>query len=125
MRATLMPAVATDPQLAALLEVLIAEVRGLRADLARDRRPSRELSRADRDRLSRVLPAIAGALGSEEFVVNELFERAAVQLVLGTLTSVQVGRLLQRAVGVPIAGYVVERGAFEVGRRLWRVMATA
>ena len=70
------------------------------------------------------LPAIAGAFGSVEFVVNELAESPAVCLVTTGQTMQQIGRLLRRAVGIPIDGYVVERGAKELRRVLWRVMAT-
>ena len=114
-----------DPHLAALLEIL-TEIRGLRADLIRDRRPRRELSRADRDRLSHLLPAIAATKGSEEFVVSELAGHAPLRLVVDRLqlTTVQVGQLFDRATGVPVAGYVVERRQFELHRRLWRVVKT-
>lgn len=55
-----------------LLCQLVAEVRALRADLARDRRPASTLSRADRARLARLLPSIDGALGSEAFASRDL-----------------------------------------------------
>lgn len=122
--AVLSPVVETNPQLVALLETLIAEVRGLRADLVRDRRPRRDLSRADRDRLSRLLPAIAGAFGSEPFTVNELLERPAVQVVADGLAPAALGQLLQRARSVPLHGYVVESDSTELHRRVWRLKAT-
>lgn len=114
----------TDPQLAALLEVLIAEVQGLRQDLRRDRRSDRTLSRTDRDQLERLLPAVGGAVGSEPFTVAEALELPAVRAVLRSMPAAQVGQLLQRARGVPIHGLVVERVGYELQCRLWRLVAT-
>lgn len=121
----MMPTLAgTDPQLVALLEMLIGEVRGLRADLVRDRRSPHGLSRADRDRLSRLLPAIGGSFGSEPFTVAEALEQPAVRVVAGGLSPSAFGQLLQRARGVPLYGYVVESDATELHRRVWRLKAT-
>jgi hypothetical protein len=114
----------TDPQVVALLETLIAEIRGLRGDLARDRRPRRALSRADVDRLSRLLPALAGCFGSEPFIVAEAFAQPAVRVVTAGLAPPACGQLLQRARGIPIAGYVVTYDATELHRRVWRLEAT-
>jgi hypothetical protein len=114
----------TDAQLVALLETVIAEIRTLRADLGRDRRPRRGLSRADEDRLSRVLPALAGCFGSEPFTVAEAFEQPAVRVVTAGLAAPACGQLLQRARGVPVAGYVIESDATELHRRVWRLAAT-
>jgi hypothetical protein len=114
----------TDPQIVALLETVIAEIRGLRGDLARDRRPPRALlSRADVDRLSRLLPAIAGAVGSELFTVNELLQLAAVRVVAAGVAPAALGQLLQRARGLPLHGYVVVSDATELHRRVWRLEA--
>jgi hypothetical protein len=105
-----------------LLRELIAEVRGLRADLTRDRRPA--LSREDRARLARLLPVIGATLGPDLFLTAELFERdsAALRLVLAGLTVKQLGRLLRRAVDTPIDGYLVVREAVEAGAVVWRVV---
>jgi hypothetical protein len=112
-------------QVAALLRELVAEVRGLRADLTRDRRPSR-LTRHDRDRLVAILPAAGGVFGSELFTAKELLEHdaAALRLVLRGLTARQLGRLLQRAEGAVLGGYTVQRDGVKVGAVLWRVLAT-
>jgi hypothetical protein len=112
-------------EIAALLRALIAEVKGLRAD-GRDRRPS-HLTRQDRDRLANILPVVAARRGSELFVVRELFEAEspAWRLVVGTLNARQVGRLLQRAEGQRIGGFVVQRDGIEVGSVLWRVFAAS
>src|SRR4029453_7761427 len=50
----------------------------------------------------------------------------SVRLVLDALTlnAHQVGRLLRRATGRPIAGLLVERGGTESQRAQWRVVAT-
>jgi len=112
-----------DPVLE-LLRELVAEVRGLRADLAQ-RRPA-VVTRTDRVRLAQLLPAIAATLGSEIFTVHELFASSApaLPLVLEGLTPGQVGKLLRRAIGVPVEQLVVERMGDEDRRVLWRVVAT-
>ena len=107
-----------------LLEILIAEVRAQRADQARDHQSRRGLSRADRDRLARLLPAIAGCLGSEPFTVAEAYEYPAVRVVTAGLTAQACGQLLQRARGIPVAGYVVEYDSTELHRRVWCLKAT-
>jgi hypothetical protein len=116
-------ALETDQQLAALLEVLIAEVRGLRSDLVRDRRPRRVLSRTDCAYLSKLLPVIAGAI-NEPFLTRDLFvsDSAALQFVLQGWTAIRIGRLFQRAEGHTIDGYVVERDGTELHATLWRVL---
>ena len=88
-------------------------------------RPS-TLSRDDHERLARVLPAVAGALGSELFTARELVEHAAaaVRIVVTGLTARQLGRLLKRAEGANGGGYTVQRQGSEVGSILWRVLAT-
>ena len=113
-----------DDAVLELLHELVAEVRGLRADLAQ--RPSSSLTRADRARLAQLLPVIADVLGSAIFTVHELFASSApaLPLVLEGLTPGQVGKLLRRAVGVPIDELVVERVGDESRRALWRVAAT-
>jgi glutathione S-transferase len=109
--------------IAAGQQVIAGELRGLRADLARQR-PGASLSRADRDRLARLLPAVAGAFGSEPYVVNELPDAVAVRVVLDELglTAKQLGRLFHRGVGLPIGRLVVERAGVELHRTLWRVV---
>jgi hypothetical protein len=107
----------------AAIETNTMELRGLREALTRDRRPS-PLSREDRTRLTKLLPAIGGVVGSELFLVHELFESgsAALRVALRGMNAMQVGRLLRRAVGVPIGGLLVEREATEAGVVLWRVV---
>jgi hypothetical protein len=80
------------------------------------------LTRADLGLLGRLLPAIAGALGSEPFLARDLFESAAVRLVVSGLNTRQVGRLLRRAEGHAIDGYLIERVTVELGAILWRVV---
>lgn len=111
----------------ALLEQLVAEVRGLRADLARDRRPLSHLSRDDRERLARILPAVGGALGSDLFTARELVEHRspALRVALHALNAKQLGRLLQRAEGRPLGAFIVQRDGVEVGAVLWRLVGTS
>jgi hypothetical protein len=79
------------------------------------------LSRADREQLSRLAPAITGCFGSSWFMVNDLAEHPRIAVVLGGLGAAPTGKLLGRAVGHEVAGYVVRRGNLECGRRLWAV----
>jgi hypothetical protein len=111
--------------LAALLRELIDEVRGLRADQAQARRPS--LSRVDRVALDRLLPAIAGVLGSEWFLASEAVKHPApaLRLVLQGISAKKLGRLLKRAAGQPIGGYLVTSGGTEAGVILWQVVQVA
>jgi hypothetical protein len=91
--------------------------------LARQRRP---LTRADRVILGRLLPAIAGALGSEPFVTRDLFdgEMPALRLVTRGLTPRQAGRLFGRAERrrQAIDGYIVQRDGSELHAALWRIV---
>lgn len=127
--AVMRPSPATDTAVE-LLRELVAEVKGLRADLMernQDTRPgilNSALSRADRALLARLLPTIGGAFGSELFLTRELFESesAALRLVLRGLNAKQVGRLLRRAEGQTIDGYLIQREGLELRAVLWRVV---
>jgi hypothetical protein len=104
---------------------LLAAIRTIvREELRAARRPVVSLSRADRARLARILPAIGGVVGSDEFLVRELFESdaAALRLVLRGLTPIQTGRLLRRAEGRIIDAYRIERSGAELHTTLWRVV---
>jgi hypothetical protein len=117
-----------DDTPAELLRQLVAEQRQTNTTLdlirqALERQQHSPLSRADRVRLARVLPAVAGAIGSELFLTHELFESdsAALRVALRGLNTRKVGRLLGRAEGTPIGGLVVERVTSEAGAIVWRV----
>lgn len=105
-----------------LLRELVAEIRGLRADLTQQRSTS-TLSREDHAVLVRLLPAVAGAIGSELFSSAELCAHtaSAVRLVCAGLTVRQLGRLLRRAVDTPVAGYMVRRQGSEANAVLWQI----
>jgi hypothetical protein len=107
-----------------LLRELVEQVKGLRADLSRDRRPSLTLTRADRALLARLLPAIGGALGSDLFTARELLKHdsAALRLVTVGLNAKQLGRLLKRGEGHVIDGYLIQREGLELHAVLWRVV---
>lgn len=109
-----------------LLREILAELKGLREDLAASRLPGVQtsLTRADRALLARLLPAAGGAIGSVPFLVRELFEddSAALHLVLRGLNAKGIGRLLRRAAGQAIDGYLVEEVGAELNTTLWRVV---
>lgn len=106
----------------ALLGEILATLHAIQHLLERQRPAS--LSRADRDLLSRLLPAIAGALGSEPFASRDLPDASpGIRVVLGDLSVKQIGRLLSRAEGVPIEGRIIQRCGVEINVALWRVLA--
>jgi hypothetical protein len=82
------------------------------------------LSPKDRGLIARLLLAIAGALGSEPFTSRDLRECAGAAIVLAGLSVKQIGRLLARAEGHPVEGYLVERVGSEINVTLWRVLAS-
>jgi hypothetical protein len=100
------------------LQARVAVLERLQAQPARP-----QLSRADRQRLGRVLPAVAGVLGSEWFLSREVVQSGnpALRLVTHGLTPKSLGRLLRRATDQPVGGFVVRRAATERGAVLWCV----
>jgi hypothetical protein len=99
--------------------------RQILAALERSHRPVSALSRSDRQVMERLLPAIAGALGSEQFTSRDLPDASpGLRVVLRDLSVKQIGRLLSRAEGVPIEGWIVERCGIEINVALWRVLAS-
>ena len=110
----------------ALLRELVVEVRGLRADLA-PRRPVSALSREDRTRLARMLPALLGVFGSEElFSSRDLAEdaRPALRLVVRGLSVKKISKLFARAEGIPINGLMVQKQGEEFQVAQWRIVAS-
>jgi hypothetical protein len=109
-----------------LLRELVAEVRGLRADMRERRQDDRSvnLSRKDRAVLAKLLPAAGGVFGSEPFLTRDLFESdaAAVKLVTRGLNVRQVGRLFRRGEGHAIDGYAIQRDGEELNAILWRIL---
>jgi hypothetical protein len=98
------------PAAMATLDGVMRELLTLRTLVERlqTRRPA--LSRADRDLLAKLLPAVGGAFGSVRVVVRGLSVK-------------QIGQLLARSVGTPINGLVIERAGSELSACLWRVGA--
>ncbi len=101
---------------------MLAELVAIRRLLEGTRRPS--LRRADRERLERILPVAAGALGSEPFAVRDLFEQnsPALTLVLAGWSIKATAQLLSRGADQDIEGYVVQRSHRELNAQLWRVV---
>jgi hypothetical protein len=105
---------------------VLGELRQIRQLLQRQQRPVSALIRADQALLGRLLPAIAGALGSESFTSRDLVADSSpgLRLVLRDLSVKQIGRLLSRAEGIPLEGWVIERCGVEINVTLWRAVAT-
>jgi hypothetical protein len=101
---------------------VLTELRAIRVALEL-RRPS-PLTRADRDRLATLLPAVGGVYGSEPFSSRDLVEdsRPAVRLVVRGLGAKQIGRLCARADGIPIDGLMVQKQGVEFQVTLWRIV---
>lgn len=108
-----------------LLEAQLDLLRQLLQAVTQPARGVSTLSRGDRERVARILPAVAGALGSEPFASRDLAaDVPALRVVLRGLSVKQIGRLLSRAEGVPIDGWILERCGKEINVALWRVLAT-
>jgi hypothetical protein len=114
---------ALEAETVALLRALLAEIRALRADL-RPRPQVATLSRADRAHLARLLPVIAAGRGSALFTVAELLadDAPGLRIVLTGCSARQLGRLLRRALGLPIGDLMVQSDAVEAHRRLWQIV---
>lgn len=96
----------------------------LRIEALEERQMSRALRPADRAHLLRLLPAWAGVIGSAAVTAREVLNKpdAALRVALDGISSPKVlGKLARRALGVPIAGYVLECGGKEAGTSLWTV----
>ncbi len=102
---------------------MLSELRAIRQLLEGQQQPA--LSRADRAILGRILPAIAGAIGSEWFACRDLEEEnsAALRLVSTGMSTKSVGRLFRRGMGHPVSGYLIERKDRELNVWLWRVVS--
>jgi hypothetical protein len=107
----------------ALLREVIRELRLLRQEVARHRRPS-HLTRRDRAHLAAILPVIAGVKGSAWVLTRELVEspHAGLRVVLADLSARSLGRLLRRGEGEVIDGLTIESGGTEIGAVLWRIL---
>jgi hypothetical protein len=105
------------------IAALVADVAVLKAaEAARvQRQQVAGLRRGDAAALVKILPAIAGAWGSEPFLSEHLADTAGLRIVLAGRSPKKIGRLLARAEGVPLAGYVVEADGKDGNRRRWRV----
>ena len=105
---------------------VLAELAALRArvDAVERRLSPCTLRREDRAALERILPAIAGALGSEYFLASEAVASAnpALVLVLAGMNARRLGRLLRRADGVEVCGYIACASGTEAGAVLWSVV---
>ena len=95
-----------------------------RMDAVEHRLSSSTLRREDRAALERILPAIAGALGSDCFLASEAVASAdpALVLVFAGMNGRRLGRLLRRADGVEVCGYVARASGMEGGAVLWSVL---
>jgi hypothetical protein len=111
-------------QVEELLREIVTELRALRGDLARERRLPASLSREDRMHLARMLPAIVGVYGSQEFSTRDLLEDAepAVRLVMRGLSVKRASSLFSRAAGIPIDGLMIHKGRVELQVLAWTIV---
>ena len=112
------PAAAADSALASR----VAQIETRLARVEQRLSPS-PLRREDHAALQRILPAIAGALGSECFLSSEIVasDNPALVLVLADMNARRLGRLLRRGDGVEVEGYMVRASGTEAGAVLWCV----
>lgn len=111
----------TEPHTIALLEAILAELRGIRAAVERGRAPRDEADAA-------VLLAIREAIADRPFTAGELIRHAAINLELhAALTSaditgaVDAGTLFRRLQGVDVRGLRIEHLGKSRDGVTWRV----
>ena len=111
-----------------LLRQLVAEVRGLRADLARQHVGEQG---GDDVRTANLLSGIADAIGDRLFTSAELLEHAkviagplpAVLDALNVATPRRLGKCLGRIEGRECAGLAVQRVGTDVDGIIWKVVS--
>jgi hypothetical protein len=124
-----------DERTHALLELVLAEVRALRAEIAvRRDAPDRALDPAHRAVLRAILPTIAGIVAGRAFTVTEL-QRHARLAEFGALRAAidragganRLGRLLRRAAtaGYEIDGYRVKHVGVDRDGNVFTVASAA
>ena len=104
---------------------MVIELADLRERVALLEAARATLSPEDREVLGRLLPAIAGGVGSAVWSVKELrtSEAPGVHIVLDGISARRLGRLFSRARGVPLGGYLIQRAGIEWHATLWQVVA--
>jgi hypothetical protein len=110
-----------------LLRELVAEVRGLRADITRRQR--RRLFEPDRAALAKLLPIIATAVEYRVFTVRMLVEHAKLPQATALREAIDavggahaLGHLLKRSDGCRVAGFVLDSvDGNDRDGRMWRV----
>jgi len=109
----------------AALAVEVSNLRALVAELKaeRDERRRRRLLPADPAFLARLLPALSGSWGSDQFQVRHVLEEPRLASVVAGHGAKSLGKLFARAVDVPIGVYVlVDCGWNQIENvRRWRV----
>ena len=101
-----------------------AELAALKARLDAQQQPRSRLSRADRELLRRILPAIEGVKGSDDFTSAEIVHHDDPRLgvVFDGWSAGRLGKLLKRAAGVVIDGRMVERIGTEANAIIWHLV---
>ncbi len=113
----------------ATLAAVLAEIRALTAKVDTLLERTGELAQRDRERLAPLLPAVFTLLGDKVWTVAILVHLAAADDALAAALAPflgglrGLGKLLRRAQGISIGGYVVERVGDDRGGALWRVSA--
>jgi hypothetical protein len=91
-----------DRDVAAFSPAQIEQIRAIvREELAARVRP---LPRVDHAVLARLLPALGGAYGSDEWLASEAVQHPALNPVIGGWPAGRLGKLLRRATGVIVNG---------------------
>lgn len=119
----------SDPALA-LLADLVAEVRGLRADMAGRAAPP-ALRKDQSDALAALLPVLAGIYGDSRFscwecvdVANQKTVNGAnMKIALAGRTAQQLGKLLAQGIGRDFAGIQIVRDGSDANGNLWKCIA--
>jgi len=111
-----------DVDVLARLAAVEARIAVLEQAEAARRRPT--LARGDRDHLRRIVPALAGAYGSDPWLGAEAVHHPMLAVLIGGWTAARLGKLLARFVkaGGAIDGYLVEAIGREGNAVLWHVL---
>src|SRR5687767_1868117 len=116
------------PDTSVMLAAILAELKGLRADLAISRTPL-----TDRQKLANLLHVIAETVGDNLFTCSDLLlripapndaaMRAAILQAVGVESPRRIGKLLKRYEGLEAGGFRIIRVGQERDGVLWQVVA--
>ena len=121
------PVTGSPDAIEALLRELVDGQRQIIRLLKRQQqRPTSTLSREDRSTLARLLPAIGGVYGSDQFSSRDLAEdtRPAVRLVVRGWSVKRISKLFARADGISSNGLMVQKQGVKFQVTVWQIVGS-